>query len=86
MPNQSKLWGDPKVRAERQARAETFLGRPMELEPLRPPVVVVGVGAALFHRLECGHWYRVSGNLILVPVDIESGAAGLGARTCVVDA
>lgn len=33
--NQTKLWSDPKVRAERQAKAEAFMRRPMELEPIK---------------------------------------------------
>jgi hypothetical protein len=30
--NQRALWADPKVRRERQARAEAFMGRPMEFD------------------------------------------------------
>lgn len=32
--HQRRLWNLPNVRAARQAAAEAFLGRPMELEPL----------------------------------------------------
>ena len=32
MANQERLWSDPKVRAERQAAAEAFMGRSMELD------------------------------------------------------
>ncbi len=30
--SQREIWSDPKVRAERQAKAEAFMGRPMELD------------------------------------------------------
>src|SRR6185295_2164924 len=32
MANQRALWADPNVRRERQARAEAFMGRPMEFD------------------------------------------------------
>jgi hypothetical protein len=34
--NQTKLWSDPKVRAERRAKAEAFMRRPMDLDPIEP--------------------------------------------------
>lgn len=34
MANQHVLWNDPKVRAERQALVEAYMGRRLELAPL----------------------------------------------------
>jgi hypothetical protein len=46
--NQRRLWADPKVRAERQAAAERFMGRPMELD--KPDGLPCGAGCAECRR------------------------------------
>jgi hypothetical protein len=48
MANQERLWSDPKVRAERQAKAEAFMGRPMELDT--PDGLPCGEGCAECRR------------------------------------
>jgi len=44
--NQRRLWSDPKVIAERRAKAEAFMGRKMELPGETPPPKVMSRGEA----------------------------------------